>query len=159
MSVWRYLAAAPHRAMFLAGALQGVLTLLWWVFDLSGRYGFTGTAPAWGIAPVWAHAFLMIYGFFPFFICGFLFTTFPNWMNGEKIHPRYYVSACLLMSAGVALFYLGLAMGESLMAAGVAVLLAGFSIAVYALLHVLIRVKEKDREQDTRHGTAATGGL
>jgi uncharacterized protein involved in response to NO len=159
MSVWHYLAAAPHRAMFLAGALQGVLTLLWWVFDLSGRYGFTGTAPAWGISPVWAHAFLMIYGFFPFFICGFLFTTFPNWMNGEKIHPRYYVSACLLMSAGVALFYLGLAMGESLMAAGVAVLLAGFSIAVYALLHVLIRVKEKDREQDRRHGTAASGGL
>ena len=63
------------------------------------------------------------------------------------------------MSAGVALFYLGLAMGESLVAARVAVLLAGFRIAVYALLHVLIRVKEKDREQDSRHGTAASGGL
>ncbi len=63
------------------------------------------------------------------------------------------------MSAGVALFYLGLAVGESLMAAGVAVLLAGFSIAVYALLHVLIRVKEQDREQDRRHATAASGGL
>ena len=42
MSVWHYLAAAPHRGMFLAGALQGVFTLLWWVLDLTGRYGIAG---------------------------------------------------------------------------------------------------------------------
>ena len=158
-SVWHYLAVAPHRAMFLAGALQGVFTLLWWVFDLFGRYGFTDTTLTWSVAPVWAHAFLMIYGFFSFFIFGFLFTTFPNWMNGEKIQPRHYVSACLLMAAGVVLFYLGLAVGKPLVAAGVAALLAGFSIAIYALLHVLIQIKTRDREQDQRHATAASGGL
>ncbi|MGH8762387.1 MAG: NnrS family protein [Nitrosospira sp.] len=154
-SDWHHLADAPHRGMFLAGALQGMLTLLWWVFDLAGRYGIAGTAFAWSIAPTWAHAFLMIYGFFSFFILGFLFTTFPNWMNGEKIQPRQYVASCLLMSAGVGLFYLGLATGERIVAAGVATLLAGLSIAVYALLCTLSKAKDQDR----RHAFAASAAL
>ncbi|MBP7953904.1 MAG: NnrS family protein, partial [Nitrosomonas sp.] len=90
MTVWNHIAAAPHRSFFLVGALQGILALLWWVFDLSGRYAVVGTAINWNIARIWAHAFLMIYGFFPFFIFGFLFTTYPNWMNGEKVKPREY---------------------------------------------------------------------
>lgn len=141
--------------MFLAGALQGMLTLLWWVFDLTGRYGIAGTGFAWSIAPTWAHAFLMIYGFFSFFILGFLFTTFPNWMNGEKIQPRQFVASSLLMSAGVALFYLGLVAGKLIVAAGVATLLAGFSIAVYALLCILSTAKDQDR----RHAFAASVAL
>ena len=43
-------------------------------------------------------------------------------------------ASCLLMVAGVALFYLGLATEKSVAAAGVATLLGGISIAVYALL-------------------------
>lgn len=141
--------------MFLAGALQGVLTLLWWVADLAGRYGVAGTTSAWSIAPIWAHAFLMIYGFFSFFILGFLFTTFPSWMNGEKIQSRHFTASSLLMAGGIVLFYLGLAAGKLIVAAGVAMLLAGFSIAVYALLRVLFRVKNQDR----RHAIAASVAL
>jgi uncharacterized protein involved in response to NO len=141
--------------MFLAGALQGILTLLWWVADLAGRYGVAGTTPAWSIAPIWAHAFLMIYGFFTFFILGFLFTTFPNWMNGEKIQPRHFNASSLLMTSGIVLFYLGLVAGKPIAAAGVATLLAGFSIAVYALLRVLFRTKDQDR----RHPIAAAVAL
>jgi uncharacterized protein involved in response to NO len=152
---WRHLAAAPHRSMFLAGSLQGVMTMLWWVADLAGRYGIAGGAAEWSIAPAGAHAFLMIYGFFPFFILGFLFTTFPNWMNGEKIQPRHYVISTLLMAGGVALFYLGLAVGKPVLATGVAILLGGFSIAVYALLRVLFRTEN----QDKRHATVASVAL
>ena len=97
-TVWHHLSAAPHRSLFLVGALQGVLTLLWWVFDLIGRYGIVGSMSVWSMAPIWAHAFLMVYGFFPFFIFGFLFTTFPNWMNGEKIKPRQFLATCLFMA-------------------------------------------------------------
>lgn len=131
--------------MFLAGALQGVATLLWWVFDLVGRYGIAGTAPEWSMAPVWAHAFLMIYGFFPFFIFGFLFTTYPNWMNGEKIPPRRALAASLLMAGGAALLYLGLATGKPIAAAGVAALLAGWGVAVHALLRVMFRAPRQDK--------------
>lgn len=157
-SHWHHLSAAPHRGMFLAGTLQGVLTLLWWVVDLAGRYGVAGTASAWSIAPTWAHAFLMIYGFFSFFILGFLFTTFPNWMNGEKIQPRHFSASSLLMAGGIVLFYLGLAAGELIAAAGVATLLTGFSIAIYALLRVLFGVKNQDRRHSIAASLALIGG-
>lgn len=65
-TIWDHITAAPHRSLFLVGALQGVFTLLWWVFDLSGRYAVAGQAVNWNVASTWVHAFLMIYGFFPF---------------------------------------------------------------------------------------------
>ena len=33
---WHHLSAAPHRSLFLAGALQGVFTLAWLLSILSG---------------------------------------------------------------------------------------------------------------------------
>ena len=76
-------------------------------------------------------------------------------MNGEKIQSRHYIASSLLMAAGIALFYIGLAAGKPIAAAGVATLLAGFSIAVYALLCVLFRAKNQDR----RHAIAASVAL
>ena len=114
-----------------------------------------GTAINWNIAPIWAHAFLMIYGFFPFFIFGFLFTTYPNWMNGEKVKPREYMSTCLLMLCGVLLFYIGLVAGEELSIVGVAVMLIGWSLAVYVLLRILFTTAS----QDKRHAKVTSVAL
>ena len=75
-------------------------------------------------------------------------------MNGEKIQPRHFVTSCLLMVAGVALFYLGLATEKSVAAAG-GDTAGGISIAIYALLGVLLKTKDKDR----RHATAASAAL
>jgi uncharacterized protein involved in response to NO len=141
--------------MFLAGSLQGVMTMLWWVADLAGRYGIAGGAAEWSIAPAWAHAFLMIYGFFPFFILGFLFTTFPNWLNGEKIPPRDFLGSCLLMTAGMVLFYVGLAVDKWFAILGSFLVLAGFTVAIHALTRVLVRAKDQDR----RHPFAAMAAL
>ena len=143
--VWHHLAAAPHRSLFLVGALQGVVTMLWWVFDLAGRYGMLGAPSVWQVAPMWAHGFLMIYGFFPFFIFGFLFTTYPNWMNGAKIKPRYFLATCLLLTIGVALFYFGLVKDKVILATGVGVMLMGWSVAFYALLQVLIGASGQEK--------------
>ncbi|MGZ0019767.1 NnrS family protein [Nitrosomonas sp. wSCUT-2] len=140
-----YLSAAPHRSLFLAGALQGVLTVLWWIFDLAGRYGIAGSMTFWNVAPTWAHAFLMVYGFFPFFIFGFLFTTYPNWMNGDKVKPREYVTTCVLMAGGVALFYVGLFTHRIISITGVELMLTGWSIAVYVLLRILFTAPAEDK--------------
>ncbi|MDP1760419.1 MAG: NnrS family protein [Candidatus Woesebacteria bacterium] len=155
LTVWDHISAAPHRSLFLVGALQGVLTLLWWVFDLAGRYAIAGSATAWSIAPTWAHAFLMIYGFFPFFIFGFLFTTYPNWMNGEKVKPREYMTTCLLMAAGVGLFYAGLLFDKTVITAGVAIMLAGWSVAVVVLFRILFNATG----QDKRHAMVISAAL
>lgn len=150
-----HLAAAPHRSLFLAGALQGVLTVLWWIFDLTGRYGIAGSMTAWSIVPTWAHAFLMIYGFFPFFIFGFLFTTYPNWMNGEKVKPQEYIATCALMAAGVVLFYAGLLTHKVISITGVELMLAGWSIAVYVLFRILLTTPA----QDKRHARVTSVAL
>jgi len=143
--VRNHLSAAPHRSLFLAGALQGVLTVLWWIFDLTGRYGIAGSMTGWSVAPTWAHAFLMMYGFFPFFIFGFLFTTYPNWMNGEKVKPQEYVTTCLLMAAGVVLFYAGLLTHKAISIAGVELMLTGWGIALYVLLRILLTAPAEDK--------------
>lgn len=155
LTVRDHLFVAPHRSLFLAGALQGVLTVLWWVFDLTGRYGIAGSATTWSIAPAWAHAFLMVYGFFPFFIFGFLFTTYPNWMNGDKVKPREYLAACALMAAGVVLFYAGLLTHKAIIIAGVELMLAGWSIAVYVLFRILLTTPA----QDKRHARVTSAAL
>jgi uncharacterized protein involved in response to NO len=155
LTVWDHIAAAPHRGLFLVGALQGVLTMLWWVFDLIGRYAIVGSAAVWSIAPTWAHAFLMIYGFFPFFIFGFLFTTYPNWMNGEKVKPREYMATCLLMAIGVVLFYAGLCIDKTIITAGVAIMLTGWSIAVVVLFRILLSASS----QDKRHAMVTSVAL
>ncbi|MHB1677187.1 MAG: NnrS family protein [Sulfuriferula sp.] len=146
---WQQITAAPHRSLFLAGGIQGVATLLWWMFNLSGRHVVAGAAP------VWAHAFLMIYAFFPFFIFGFLFTTYPNWLNAEKIAPQRALLASLLMTTGVALFYLGLAVGKPVAEVGVTAILAGWGVALHTLLRVLFNAPR----QDKRHPLAISAAL
>ena len=155
LTILSHMAAAPHRSLFLAGALQGVLTVVWWVFDLTGRYGLAGTMTNWSVSPTWAHAFLMIYGFFPFFIFGFLFTTYPNWMNGDKVRPREYVMTCAAMAAGVMLFYAGLLTHKAISIAGVELMLAGWSVAVYVLFRILLTTPA----QDKRHARVTSVAL
>lgn len=153
--IWQTFTAAPHRVMFLAGAAQGIGVMAWWLCELASRYGLLHAPLAWTIPPTWAHAYLMIYGLFPFFIFGFLFTTYPNWMNGEKIPRRWYVPAFLLLAGGVALFYAGLAAGKEILATAATLMLCGWGMALYALLHVLIR----SPHQDKRHPIATSMAL
>ncbi len=155
LTTWDHLSAAPHRSLFLVGALQGVITLIWWLVDLAGRYAIVGTASVWSIAPTWAHAFLMTYGFFPFFILGFLFTTYPNWMNGEKVKPREYMTTCLLMAGGVLLFYVGMFTSKSIVITGVAIMLTGWSVACYILLRVMMGASSTDK----RHAMVTSAAL
>ena len=142
---WKILSSAPHRLYFLAGALQGVLAIAWWLYDLSARYAGLWPAVDWSVAAVWAHAFLMIYGFFPFFIFGFLMTAAPNWVNGEKVKRAHYVPGFLLMAAGIILFYPALWIGKDMMAISIMLYLAGWLVSAAALLHIIIASTSRDK--------------
>lgn len=146
--LWSTLTAAPHRATFLPGALMAVLSLLWWMLDLEGRRaGGPGLAPADLPGPV-LHAWLMLYGLFPFFIFGFLFTAMPNWLDGKKIPRPAYTATALPMAAGAALAFF-------LPAPGLVMHLAGWGVGLAALLRTLVRAKP----QDKRHSGIAWGAL
>lgn len=144
-TIWKTFSAAPHRMMMFGGATQGLLAMLWWLTDLLGRYSGLYPPPSWSVPPMWGHGFLMIYTFFPFFVFGFLMTTYPNWMNGEKIPARRYAPAFIFLAAGVLLFYAGLIAGKGLMVLAVALLLLGWGTALYALLRVLVRTPHPDK--------------
>ena len=91
ITVWASLSAAPHRLFFLAGAIQSMLALLLWTSLLAGR--LLGHAPALPMPPAWLHAWLLLFGMFPFFVTGFTLTAIPNWLGERGIARDVYVRA------------------------------------------------------------------
>jgi uncharacterized protein involved in response to NO len=140
----RLLANVPHRFFFLLGAVQAVAVMLWWLVDLGGRYAGLYSPIAWTVPPPWAHAFLLNYTVFPFFVFGFLMTAMPNW-TGEAVPRRAHLYAGLPMAIGVVLIYFGLATDARLVLAGVASLVAGWLIGAGALATVVAANRGRDR--------------
>ena len=136
--VWKTLSSAPHRLYFLAGALQGVLAVSWWLYDLAT--GYDGA-----VAPIWVHAFLMIYGFFPFFIFGFLMTAAPNWVKGKKVERAHYLPAFSFMTAGIVFFYASLLAGKAALEASIVVYLGGWLASWLALLRIVVASSSGDK--------------
>jgi len=140
-----YFTAAPHRVMFFGGALQTIAVMVWWLIELATRYGLAGHPLVWSIAPGAAHAYLMIYGLFPFFMFGFLMTTYPRWMNGKEIPAQRYVPAFVLLMLGAIGFYVGLFIGHNILPAAISITLFGWGVALYALLRVLLDTPPSDK--------------
>ncbi len=139
--------AAPHRVMFFGGAVQTLLAMLWWLFELSTRYLFPAQTVAWPLFPTAIHIWLMLFGMLPFFFFGFLMTTFPRWMAGHEIPPQRYVPAFVFMFAGAMLFYAGLFFWPVLLMLASAAMLVGWAGGLYALWRVL----RDTRPGDKRH--------
>jgi len=116
-SPWAVWTCAPHRMMFLPGALQLVATMLLMAWDIGGRSLGWWSVPAWTAPPAWVHGWLMLFGLFPWFIFGFAMTAVPNWTNARIPRP-WWVASALPMIAGVLLFYAGIVAGRDLMVAG-----------------------------------------
>lgn len=96
--------AAPHRMMFLAGMLAAAAGGLWWAATIAGRL-LPALAPPVQVAPIWVHAWLMVFGLFGPFVFGFLFTTFPRWQSGPDVRRSVYVPvfAALAIALGLAI--------------------------------------------------------
>jgi uncharacterized protein involved in response to NO len=151
-----HLGAAPHRALFLTGTAQALLGLLWWLFSLESR--LAGGLVATLIPEAAAHGWLMLYGLFPFFIFGFLFTALPNWVEHGKINRRSYLGSAGLMALGAALLYPGLYL-PWLTGIGLGLHLAGWGLGLYALYHILIGSRQTDRRQPWLAWSAVAAGL
>jgi uncharacterized protein involved in response to NO len=141
-SPWQVFSAAPHRMMFFAGALQVILVMGLWLLELAGRAGWWPTLSL-AVAPIWAHMFLMLYGVFPFFIFGFLITVYPRWMGGPTVAASRYVTAFAFLAAGMILFYAGLFTSRLVLAAALALQLAGWGVTLYSLLAVFLQVPKR----------------
>jgi len=142
--------------LFLAGATQILLTLVWWLAELATRTtGFM--SPTLGLPAVWGHTFLMVYGVFPFFIFGFLFTVYPRWLRGMPIGRHAYVAVFLLMFGGILLFTAGLVLDRRLMAVGLILFFAGWTGALLSLLRVYARAPERGPHERLLNVALAAG--
>jgi uncharacterized protein involved in response to NO len=154
--LWQTFSAAPHRMLFLSGISQVILAVGWWLLELTTRV--TGaTPPALPLPTVWAHGYLMIYGVFPFFIFGFLFTVYPRWMGGAAIARRAYVPVFILLSSGAMLFYAGLYAGRALLALALALTLAGWVAALAVLYRVYTHARQRGTHEHLLNLALAAG--
>lgn len=145
--MFRHFIAAPHRVMFFGGAVQTLLVMLWWLFELTTRYVFPAHTVAWPLFPTAIHFWLLLFGMLPFFFFGFLMTTFPRWMAGNEIPAGRFVPAFVLMFMGILLFYAGLFLDATLLVPASVSMLTGWAIGLYALWRVL----RESRPGDKRH--------
>lgn len=136
---WRFVSSEAHRMMFFCGALQAVAAMAWWLADLSGRYAGWHAPYAWTVPPMWAHAWLLLYALFPFFMFGFLMTAGPNWLGAPKTPRIAFVPAALMMAGGIALFYAGLATARGVAALGALLHVAGWLWGLTALMRTAAR--------------------
>jgi len=74
------LLAVPHRFFFFIGAAQIVVISLWWGWVLAARAWPALPVPGAAVPATSLHALLMLCGFAPFFMFGFLFTAGPRWL-------------------------------------------------------------------------------
>lgn len=157
---WKVFTAAPHRVMFFAGIAQFMLTLVWWSVELTARYTGVIAPLQTAIPSTFTHAWLMLFGVFPFLMFGFLMTTYPRWMNGPLVPEHSYVRAFLLMSAGVLLFYAGLFAGTAVVLAGIVVHAFGFALGIHGLYQVYRAVgPRRDRRYEIQLNIALALGV
>jgi uncharacterized protein involved in response to NO len=133
------LVAAPHRAMFFAGLLSLLAASAWWGLHLLARStGWPLFALAPQPAPIWAHAWLMLFAVFPTIFFGFLFTVFPRWMNAPSVTVATYAPTSLLFALGTVLWLAGTWAGLPLLLLGCVFTGAGLLHGTIGLFRVLL---------------------
>ncbi|MFP5505182.1 MAG: NnrS family protein [Gammaproteobacteria bacterium] len=160
MSFWNTFTAAPHRMMMFAGTVQLVLALLFWTLELGARH--LGVPAQFGIVlpGSWLHGYLMLYSLFPYFIFGFLMTTYPRWMNGPLVERPRYIASFLVMAAGTALVYAGTFAHAALLGIGALVQAGGWLIGILELYRVFRAAPSREKTHERYLNVyLALGGL
>ena len=146
------LAAAPHRLLFLAGAANVLLAMLWWTLWLVDRRWGLGL-PQPSVPPGWMHALVMQYQVLPSFVFGFLLTVFPKWMGLPELNRWHYVPVGVGLFGGQLLTLVGLLGLPALLHVGALFTLAGWLTGCFLLGRLLLQ--ERGRTWHARSAFAA----
>jgi uncharacterized protein involved in response to NO len=133
------LAQAPHRLLFLIGALNVLAAMAWWTAWLVAMRWQLFSLPQPPIPAGWAHAIVMPYQVLAPFMFGFLLTVFPRWMGQPDLGRWHYLPVGLGLLGGQALTLIGLWGFAHLLHLGALFTLAGWLSGMVSLLGVLWR--------------------
>jgi len=153
----RRLAVAPHRLFFFSGIVQLLLASAWWLATLALRSQGVSAPLAAGLDAPRVHAFLMIYGFFPFFIFGFLFTAGPRWLSLPSPAARTYVPPGLAAASSAVLLQVGAQLGPAIFALACMVYLFAWLAILLRFVGMIRSSPEEDRTHAI-HAALALGG-
>jgi uncharacterized protein involved in response to NO len=147
----RILVAAPHRLLFLTGALNLVLLMLWWCVTLIDlHFRSLGLTPT-NLPSSLLHAPIMLYLLLPPFFFGFLLTVFPRWMGYADLVVRQYAPVGTAFLIASALAWIGLfATSIPLVISAFAIAASGWLVALWQLFS-LIRLERRERRGPCWH--------
>ena len=134
---------APHRIAFLFGMLLALLLFAAWFAELASRLGSHPIAPA--VPAVMAHGFLMLYGIFPLFMTGFIFTAGPRWLGVPAPSRSRYIGVPALLASGLVLWLLGLALGRAWLLSGQLLYSTGFAGLTITFGQLILRSQQSNR--------------
>lgn len=134
----RLLAAAPHRLLFIVGAVNVLAAMTWWALWLAAARWHLVTMPATRLPAGWLHALVMQYQVLTPFVFGFLLTVFPRWLSLPALGRWHYVPVGLGLFGGQVLTLVGLWGVPHLLYLGLLQTLAGWAWAL-AILFGLAR--------------------
>lgn len=151
------LTAAVHRPMFLAGAVQLLASVLFWLGELWLRR--SGQTLATVLPATWAHVLLMLYGSFTFFIFGFLLTVYPRWMDGPELVRAQFLPTVGWLAGGQALVWIGLFGSKTVLGLGLAAMLVGWGLGAARLYGVYFDTGRGKLQERVLNGALAGGWL
>ena len=96
---------APHRMGFLLGSILLLASLGWWSIEMLARQ--QGISLDMALPPMFLHGYLMLYGFFPLFMLGFIYTAGPRWLNVASPNLYRYIPIMLAYGSGTLLVLAG----------------------------------------------------
>ncbi|HET7404269.1 MAG TPA: NnrS family protein [Usitatibacter sp.] len=149
---------APHRLFFFSAVVQLLLASAWWAATLMLRAQGSPPPAASGLDPVRMHAFLMVYGFFAYFVFGFLFTAGPRWLEVPGPTRREYVPAGIAMGLAGALLYPALAAGRPFVAACAALMAVAWLFNAARFWRLVAKSAATDRLHAKLAAAAVTAG-
>ena len=140
----RHLLLAPHRLAFFLAMVLLATSGLWWAWVQGSRLTTTPLNP--DAVPVsLVHAALMVFGFFPLFFCGFLFTAGPKWLRVEPWPVRTLRAPLLLLAGGWLMWLFGAHGSLEAACSGVVLALVGLAWVSVLFWRLLLSSQVDDR--------------
>ncbi|MEO5692898.1 MAG: NnrS family protein [Usitatibacter sp.] len=159
MKAVRRLLDAPHRVFFFGAAVQILMVSTWWVITLACRASGAALELPAGLEPARVHAFLMIYGFFPLFIFGFLYTAGPRWLACAAPKRAAYAAPAILAVASAWLMLPAIHAGAGAAAAVLLVTLFAWTWLIAQFVGWIVASPAEDRLHPITVACALAVGL
>ena len=134
----RYLLLAPHRLAFFLAMVLLSTSALWWAWVQSSHFVEISLLPT--VVPVsLVHAVLMVFGFFPLFFSGFLFTAGPKWLRVQAWPVRTLCAPLLVLAGGWLTWLAGVHISLAVAFVGILCALGGMAWVTALFWWLLLR--------------------